>query len=277
MKFIDAHMHFWDRAVLSPYVWLHEVPSIGERHTFDQLRAESPERLPDKVVFVEAGAPGTEEVHWVEKLAAAEPRIAAIVARLRVDQGGTTAAGIAELKRHPLVRGVRHHFEHDPADFCVRAEFIAGVRLLAAANLSFDLCGQPHQLPAIIELVRQCPATSFILDHAGKPTITTQGLDPWRSQMKTLAGLPNLVCKLSGLATGAPGPHWTTAQLAPFVNHLLQTFGPARLVFGSDWPVAKLATSYARWLDVVDGFLAPLTASEQAAIWHDNAARIYRL
>jgi L-fuconolactonase len=172
---------------------------------------------------------------------------------------------------------VRHHFEHDAVDYCARPEFIAGVRQLAAAGLSFDICGKHPQMPAIVELVRQCPDVSFILDHAGKPGIRTGLLDPWREHLRQLAALPNVVCKFSGLVTEADHQHWTPAQLQPYVTHLLETFGPSRLLFGGDWPVAKLATGYRRWLDVARHFVAHLSPAEQTAIFHDNAARIYRL
>lgn len=276
MRHIDAHMHFWDRALM-PYTWLHEVPSIWHRHDPATLHAEAGAEVPEKIVFVEAGAPPLAEVAWVETLAAAEPRIAGIVAKIDIDAGARTTAAIAELRRHPLVRGVRHHFEHAAADYCARPEFVAGVRELAAAGLSFDLCGKHPQLPAVIALVQSCPDTSFILDHAGKPGIRAGLLDPWRAQMDALAARPNVVCKLSGLVTEADHAAWTMEQLAPYVAHLLAAFGPGRLLFGGDWPVAKLACGYRRWLEIAREFTAHLGEAERAAVFHDNAARVYRL
>jgi L-fuconolactonase len=118
---------------------------------------------------------------------------------------------------------------------------------------------------------------NFILDHAGKPGIRAGLLDPWREHLRTLASLPNVVCKLSGLVTEADHTQWTPEQLQPYVTHLLETFGPARLLFGGDWPVAKLACGYVRWLELARRFTAHLSAAEQTAIFHDNAARIYRI
>ncbi len=277
MRFIDAHMHFWDQAALAPYSWLHEVPTIAHRHTPETIHTEAGADFPEKIVFVECGAPWLDEVKWVEHLAARETRLAAIVAKIAINQGARTSAAIAELRRHPLVRGVRHHFEHAPLDYCARPEFIAGVTELASAGLSFDLCCKHPQLPAVIELVRQCPQVSFILDHGGKPGIRDGLLDPWREHLRTLAALPNVVCKLSGLVTEADHAQWTPAQLQPYVNHLLETFGPSRLLFGGDWPVAKLACGYPRWLSLARQFTAHLTPDEQAAIFHGNAARVYRI
>jgi len=277
MRYIDSHLHFWDQSVLQPYTWLHEVPSINARHDPAVLHAEAGADLPEKIVFVEASAPPLPEVRWVEGLAAREPRIRAIVAKIAIDAGDRTTADLAELRQHPLVRGVRHHFEHDPVDYCARPAFVRGVCEAAAAGFSFDLCGKAPQLPAIIELVRQCPETSFILDHGGKPAIRAGLLDPWRDHIRELAAFPNVVCKLSGLVTEADHREWTEAQLEPYVTHLLATFQPARLLFGGDWPVAKLACGYLRWLEIARRFTAPLPAVEQAAIFHGNAERIYRI
>jgi L-fuconolactonase len=277
MAYTDSHMHFWDQAILQPYTWLHEVPSIAHPHTPETIRTEAREDMPDKIVFVECGAPWLDEVRWVEKLAAREPRIRAVVAKIAIDAGAQTTADLAELARHPLVRGVRHPFEHAEPDCCAQPGFIAGVRQLAPADLTFDICCKHPQLPAVAELVRQCPEVSFILDHGGKPGIRAGLLDPWRDHLRALAALPNVVCKLSGLVTEANHGRWTAAQLQPYVTHLLEVFGPHRLLFGGDWPVAKLACGYRSWLDLARQFTAHLTAAEQEAIFHGNAARVYRI
>ena len=126
--FIDTHVHFWDQRLL-PYPWLVEVPAIAGPHTPAELHAEAGASLPARMVFVECGAPGLEEVKWITQLAATEPRIAAIVAKIPVNAGAGTSAAIAALRQNPLVRGARHLIQGEPApDFCTRPEFIAGVR-----------------------------------------------------------------------------------------------------------------------------------------------------
>jgi len=275
--FTDSHVHFWDQQVL-PYPWLAEVPAIAGRHTPEELRREASTGLPTQIVFVECGAPWLEEVRWVEQLAVREPRIAGLVAKLMVNEGAATVAGIAELQRHPLVRGVRHLIQHEPdPDFCARPEFIAGVQAVGAAGLSFDLCCFHPQLPAVIRLVRACPGTSFILDHCGKPGIKAGRLDPWREHIRELAALPNVACKLSGLVTEGDHGSWTAGQLQPYVAHVLAEFGPKRLLFGGDWPVAKLAAAYPRWLETARALVSHLSSSDQTAIFAGNARRFYRL
>ncbi len=275
--FFDSHVHFWDQQNL-PYPWLVEVPAIAGRHTPVELRVEAAPDLPEKIVFVECGAPPVEELFWVERLATVDPRIAAIVAKISIDRGDATLRAIDGLATHPLVRGVRHIFQDEADAFCcARPEFIAGVRALAPAGLSFDLCCRHHQLPAVLELVRACPDTRFILDHAGKPDIRAHRLDPWREHIAALAALPNIDCKLSGLITEADPLRWTIDDLRPYLAHLLATFGPPRLLFGSDWPVAKLAGAYPLWLETTRKLLSGLAAPEIAAIFLDNARRVYRL
>lgn len=278
--FTDTHVHFWDRARLS-YPWLDELPAIAARHDPAKLHAEAGDALPARIVFVQAGGAPAEalaEARWVAELAATEPRIAGIVAHASVDSGILLPPMLEELAKVPLVRGVRHLIqgEADP-EFCLRPAFVAGVRSLGPAGLAFDLCCRHHQLPAVVELVRRCPETRFILDHAGKPAIARGEILPWRSQITALAQLPNVAAKLSGLVTEADPAHWTVGQLRPYADHLLGAFGPSRLTFGSDWPVVKLAASYRRWLDAAADLVSALSSGEREAIFHRNATRLYRL
>jgi len=159
----------------------------------------------------------------------------------------------------------------------VRPAFVRGVRRVGEQGLTFDLCVKHPQLSACIALVRACPGTTFVLDHAGKPDIRRGLLEPWRAQIAELASLPNVVCKLSGLVTEADPATWTTATLRPYVDHLLSCFGAGRLLFGSDWPVVNLAANYRRWLETTLELLEPLSAGERADVLSENARRIYRL
>lgn len=278
--FTDAHVHFWDPRRL-PYPWLGAVPSIAGPHTPGELRAEAGADQPEKIVFVQAECARdhwADEVRWVEALAAGEPRLAALVAHAPMDAGARTTAVLATLARHPLVRGARHLIqdEPDPA-FCTRPEFVAGVRQLGAAGLTFDLCCRAAQLPAVATLVGRCPDTTFILDHAGKPELRSGHLTAWRTDLARLAERPNVACKFSGLVTEADPAANLGDLLRPVATHLLATFGPGRLLFGGDWPVVKLAVTYRRWLALARELLSALPAADQTAIFSTNAARLYRL
>jgi L-fuconolactonase len=279
-RFIDTHAHFWDPERID-YPWFVNVPTISSAHTPATLYAEAAPYEPEKIVFVEADcdrSQAMDETAWVDSLIVNEPRVAGIVAHATMDAGDETTAMIEKLATRPHVHGVRHltQNESDP-EYCARREFIAGVRQLPSHNLSFDICCFHFQLPSVIELIRNCPDTSFILDHAGKPDIRTGALDPWREHMTTVAGFPNVVCKFSGMITEADHEKWRTEDLVPYANHLIEVFGPKRMMFGSDWPVAKLAGAYVRWLETAQCLLAGLSADDQDAIFRENARRVYRL
>ena len=276
MNLTDAHVHFWDSSL--PHPWLADLPAIAGPHTPADLRAEAGASAPSRIVFVECGAPWLAEVRWVEWLAEADRRIGGIVAKAPINAGDETTRAIAELARHPLVRGVRHLIQDEPdPGFCLTKEFLSGVAQLPAAGFTFDICCRHAQLPAVIELVRRSPQTQFILDHAGKPDIRSRRLDPWRAHIRTLAALPNVACKLSGLVTEADPARWTTDDLRPFAAYLIEAFGPSRLLFGGDWPVAKLASDYVRWLETAEALAGDLSGAERTAIFSENAVRLYRL
>ena len=279
-SFVDTHVHCWDRSRI-PYPWLDGFPAIAGRHTPDELHAEAGARFPGRFLFVQGDcdrAHAFEEVRAAEELAAREPAIAGIVAFAAMDRGEQTIAALERLRARPLLRGVRHLIqgEADP-DFCRRPAFIAGVRAAGERGLSFDICVKHPQLASAVDLARACPDTRFILDHAGKPDIRGRLLDPWRADITALARLPHVVCKLSGLVTEADPAAWTVDDLRPYVDHLLASFGPGRLMFGSDWPVVKLASTYTRWLDAALALLQPLPPAERDAVLSANARRIYRL
>ena len=280
VPFVDAHVHFWDPALLA-YSWLAGQGAIGGPHLPANLRAEAGDQMPRQIVFMQAEcdrARSLDEVSWVERLATTEDRIAAIVAFAPMDQGARTGQALDRLRGRALVRGVRHLIQDDAdPDLCRRPAYVAGVRSVGERGLSFDLCLRHGQLPAAVELVRACPETRFVLDHAGKPDIRAARLDPWRAHIEELAYLPNVVCKLSGLVTEAAEDTRSLDDLSPYVDHLLASFGPKRLLFGSDWPVVNLASSYAGWLANARTLVERLAPSDLQAIFHDNARHTYRL
>ena len=279
---VDSHVHFWDPAMLS-YPWLSGVPAIADAHRPEQLRQEAGARMPRQLVFVQAECERSaylSEIEWVEGLAGSESSIAGIVAFAPLSQTRGVPALLDALRRHALVRGIRYNVQGDPDDgLCRQPSFVEAVRDVGRAGLPFDLCAQASQLTDVIDLVEACPGTSFVLDHAGKPDIAGARLDPWRSHVRALASCPQVVCKLSGLWTqvGSCRDAADVDPLRPYVDHLIECFGPERLLFGSDWPVVKLACSYGDWLDGARALTGTLTPSATQAIFCDNARRVYRL
>jgi L-fuconolactonase len=218
------------------------------------------------------------EAERIAQLAREEPRLQAIVAWAPLEYGEQARSFLEALGRiDKRIKGVRRILQSEPDDFGTRPEFVRGVRLLPEYGLSFDICINHRQLPAAIALARACPETSFMLDHIAKPNIREHVLDPWREQMRELASLPNVHCKISGVATEAQPDAWTTEDIAPYVRHAIDIFGENRIAFGGDWPVALLATSYKRWVETLDLLTQDLSASAQAKLWGENARDFYRM
>lgn len=277
LQVVDTHVHFWDPDRLA-YPWLDDEPVL--RRLFTPVDLSPGVHQLTGAVFVEAGRRDEDalaEVAWVEELAAGWPLLRGIVAHAPLERGKAVGDILAELARHPLVRGVRRNTQDEAPGFTLTDDFVDGVRQLAGYGFTADLCVRHHQLPEITELVARVPEVTFVLDHLGKPAVREGRIDPWREQISRLAGHPNVVAKLSGLTTEADPHNWQPVDVLPYLRHALARFGPQRCLVGGDWPVATLATAYDRWLDVVAVAVADLSAVEQAAVLRGNAERYYRL
>ena len=281
LPIVDAHVHLWNPEQFS-MPWLAAIPRLNRLYGLQDYR-EQTRGLPIIVmVYVEVGVEAQEalrEAHYVAGLAREEPRLQAIVAAAPVERGVAVREHLASLVAiSPLIKGVRRNLQDEAEpDFCLHPDFVAGVRLLAEYNLSFDLCIKHWQLPYVTELVRRCPDTAFILDHLGKPGIKQQLLDPWQVDLRALAELPNVVCKISGMVTEADHEGWQPTDLEPFINVVLDAFGEERVLFGSDWPVALLASPYRRWYETLEALTAHLPVSTNRKLWAENAQRFYRV
>jgi len=277
---IDSHVHFFDLACLR-YPWLAAHPEINR--SFDSeafFDAALPARV-EKLVFVEAAvAPGLNvaEARLVQEMAALEPRIAGIVAHAPVEKGAAVEEDLDALGALPALRGIRRLIqgEADPG-ICLEPNFVEGVRRLARHGLSFDLCVKSWALGYALELARRCPDVVFILDHIGKPDIRHGLLEPWWGQMRQLAALDNVYCKISGAITEARHPGWRPTDVLPYVAHSIECFGFGRVMFGGDWPVSALTHGYGTWLDFVTDVVKGSTEAEIQALFRGNAARLYRL
>ena len=161
--------------------------------------------------------------------------------------------------------------------FCLQPAFLEGLRLLPARDLCFDICVKHWGLVFAIELARRCPEVRFVLDHIGKPGIRDELVEPWKCQLRELARLPNVVCKLSGVITEADHGHWSKEQIRPYVEHVLDCFGFERVMYGSDWTVSELTHDYPVWVAILDEITTGCSAAELESLWRGTAIRTYRL
>ncbi len=277
---VDTHVHLWDPAAL-PIPWVEKVPQLKRPHLVAEFDAARGPVAVDAMVFLEVGAAPAarlDEARWVAGIAAAEPRLKGMVAAAPLENGTAVEDHLAQLAEHEILRGIRRLIQDEPdVAFCVRPDFIAGVRRLSKFGLSFDICIYHPQAANAVELARQCPDVQFILDHIGKPAIKDGLLDPWRRHITALAALPNVHCKISGMTTEADHANWTRDDLRPYFDHVIGAFGFDRIMFAGDWPVATLATDYPRWVETVEWAVAGCSDDELRKLFRDNAIRFYRL
>jgi L-fuconolactonase len=278
---VDTHVHLWDPGRVR-YPWLADVPSLNRPHLLADYKAATAGLDVEKMVFVQCEADFAqyvEEVAWVTEQAAMDRRLRGIVAWAPLEKGDAARDDLEKLAGNPLLRGIRRiiQFEKDP-DFCLRPDFIKGVRLLPEWNMTFDICIKGDaQFKNALDLARRCPDVKFIADHINKPFIKEGIMEPWAGYMKEMASLPNTWCKMSGLMNEAAWGTWTPAELMPYVEHVLACFGTRRVMFGGDWPVCTLAGTYRRWFDTLAEAVSDLSADERRKLFHDNAEVFYRV
>ncbi len=278
---VDAHVHLWDPGHFR-MSWLDDNPLLNQRYALPEYRQHTEGVDVEALVYVQVEvepAYGLLEAQWVAELAREEDRLRAIVAWAPLEFGDQVRAYLSALTAiSPRIKGVRRVTQGElDVRFVTQPRFVRAAQILPEFGLSCDLCIYHPQLASAIELVRQCPSTSFILDHIGKPDIRNHVLEPWRSQMRELAALPNVICKVSGMVTEADHQRWTAEDLRPYLEHVLEVFGEDRVVFGGDWPVVLQASPYKRWVETLERLTSGLSEPAQRKLWAENARRFYRL
>ncbi|MEU0556301.1 amidohydrolase family protein [Dactylosporangium sp. NPDC006015] len=279
MTVIDAHHHLWD--LDGGYTWLDDPSLAPIRRTFTpaDLEAELAAAGVSHTVLVEGGRCDADEAAVLLRHALDTPSIAGVVAW--ADPVDLPLSRYRELPGAQHLVGLRAQVQAEPAGYLDRPDVRDGLLAIGAAGLAFDLVVRHDQLAEAARLARDLPDVRFVLDHLGKPAISSGGLDPWRRDLALLAGCPNVTAKLSGLVTEADRTTWTAADLAPYVRAAVELFGPARLMFGSDWPVCLLAASYRRVLDTMRDLLRDVLLDTddagRAAIFAGTATAVYRL
>ena len=270
---LDAHQHFW-RYDASEYPWIPAgSPLAGDHFPADLARLQKPLAF-DGSIAVQARQ-SLSESWWLLGLADADPRIRGVVGWVDL-QADDPDAALAPLAAHPKFVGVRHVVQDEPDDrFLDRSAFRRGLARLPAYGLTYDLLIYPRQLPAAIDLVQAFPDQPFVLDHLAKPGIRDGTLEPWRSRIRELARHPQVCCKVSGMVTEADHRDWKADDFRPFLDVVFEAFGSGRLMFGSDWPVCRLAATYDQVEGLVRDYVRGLPPDGAEAFWGGNCARFY--
>jgi L-fuconolactonase len=273
---IDSHHHFWKYDPVR-YSWMNERMEILKRdYQPDDLLQEIERVGIDGVVSVQADQSMQETDELLEH-ASQHEFIRGVVGWFPLADPAVEEM-LAEYSKNPWLKGVRHVVQDEPDDrFILGNGFNEGIRKLKKFDLVYDILIYERQLASSIEFVDLHPGQSFVLDHVAKPRIGDGLMEPWKEQMFELAKRENVTCKLSGMATEANWKEWTYEALRPYMDVALDAFGPDRLMFGSDWPVARLAVDYEPWVKLCREFISSLSQDECEAIEGGNAVRAYRL
>ena len=273
---IDAHQHFWQYSAES-YPWISDSMGDLQRDFLpaDLMAAQIDSHIAYSVAV--QARQSLEENNFLLGLAQQNSKILGVVGWVDL-QSPDCEQQLAEFAAHPKAVGVRHVVQDEPDDnFLLRPAFVAGLKHLPTYDLTYDLLIYPRQLPAAIELVRQLPEQPFVLDHLAKPLIRDQNFSPWRELIAELARSPNVCCKVSGMVTEAAWTNWQPADFTPYLDHVLEVFGPDRLMFGSDWPVCRVAAEYRQVVELVRQFIQTRHPSAEAAVFGETARQFYGL
>jgi L-fuconolactonase len=276
---VDAHHHLWDLD-RRPQPWTEGLPALQRSFGFRELEPQ----------LDAAGVAGTVLVHTVGvlaethellQLAHAEPRVLGVVGWFDLT-GAALSEELDEARALPggeRLVGVRHQLQTEPdPDWLARPDVRRALRRLGEVGLAYDVVASPEALPDVPAAVDSAPGTTFVLDHAGKPGLASGDLLGWRRDIAELARREHVAVKLSGLVTEADWATWAVDDLRPAVDTVLETFGPHRTMWGSDWPVSLLAgADYATWVEVSEELLTGLSEEESAAVWSGTARATYMM
>jgi L-fuconolactonase len=273
---IDAHQHLWRYLPPGPG-WMGDgMEGLRRDFLIDDLRAITAEAEVTGTIVVEAERT-LEETAWLSQVAASSDLICGVVGWAPL----TTPAVMSELKRVaslPKMKAIRHPLHDEPDNqFVLRDDFNRGIAALKRFDLRYDILIFEKHLAQTIQFVDRHPDQVFILDHAAKPRIRDGVLSPWRENIRELARRANVYCKVSGMVTEADWHTWSEEGLSPYMETVLEAFTPKRIMFGSDWPVVNLASSYRRWIDTVRGAIAQLSSTERERILAGTAIEAYGL
>jgi predicted TIM-barrel fold metal-dependent hydrolase len=278
---VDTHEHLWDRKRFH-LAWLKGSPTL-DRDFLPADYGEATRRLNVvRSVYMEVDVDPDQQVdeadHVIEICRrGGTPMVAAVIGGRPASNGFKSY--LSRFKDQSAVKGVRQvlHGPKTPPGYCLDPKFVRGIRLLGDRGLSFDLCVRPSELRDAAGLIDACPDTSFVLDHCGNADVRANDLTSWRSGITEVARRRNVVCKVSGIVASTHGKPWTADDLAPVVNHVLDSFGPDRVVFGGDWPVCTLGGTLRQWVVALRAIVKGRSAADQRKLFHDNAVRVYRL
>lgn len=272
---VDAHQHFWQLA-RGDYGWLTpELTPIYRDFMPPDLAPLLRAAGIDGTIIVQA-APTVAETEFMLAIADNTDFVLGVVGWVNFE-GLSCADDIARLAQHDQLVGLRPMIQdiEDP-DWMLQDTLSPAFAALQSKDLTFDALVLPHHLKNLSTLLGSHPDMRVVIDHGAKPEIHAGRFSDWATDMERLARDTDAYCKISGLVTEA-GPDWLIDDLRRYTDHLIEIFGPDRLIWGSDWPVCTRASSYAHWFETTEMLLQGLAPEERANVLGSNALRAYKL
>jgi predicted TIM-barrel fold metal-dependent hydrolase len=274
MRIVDTHLHliYLDKFT---YAWLSRVPPLNRQWNAPDYFAEAEKLGIEAALHMEVDVPVEQIDAENAFVLGVDPRVIGAISNAR-PENPDFEAHLDRIVAEPRIRGIRRLLQDDPDDLSRGAIFRDNLKRLAPLELTFDICVKPTQLGVARELVAACPSVQFVLDHCGNPPIASGDIFAWRKDLAALADLPNVVGKISGIVNHAP-TGWTPETLRPVVEHMIESFGWDRVVFGSDRPVLTVNGSLTLWVEALKAIVSGASEDEQSMLFHRNAERYYRL
>ena len=272
---IDSHQHFWKYNPVRD-AWIDDTMEVIRKDFLPKdLKPILEKNGVGGCIAVQADQ-SEEETNFLLECARQNPFIKGVVGWVDLTDEQLESR-LAHFANDPLFKGVRHIVQAEKEDYLLREDVQKGISKLAKHKLTFDILIFPHQLPAAIQMVEKFPEQQFILDHIAKPTISAPIENEWKANIAALSGFKNVSCKISGMVTEAENFVFSEDSVTPFLDHVFSTFGPTRLLFGSDWPVCLLAADYSKVLAIIMDYLEQHNEKTKEKILRKNAQLIYNL
>ena len=281
LAIIDTHQHLWDLSKQT-LPWLEAGSKLNHNALPTDYRKATEGLNVTRAIYMEVDVTPAQQVEEAESVlelirSRKTPTVAAVISGRPSSEAFSKY--LAGFKDAPAIKGVRQvlHSPKTPSGYCLDPAFIRGIQALGKAGLMFDLCMRATELRDGAKLIDACPDTVFILDHCGNADVRSKDLSAWRREIAEVAKRRRVVCKVSGIVASTQGMPWTADDLAPIVNHVLDTFGPDRVMFGGDWPVCTLGATYRQWVEALKTIVRDRPEKDQRKLFHENAERVYRL
>ncbi len=273
---IDAHHHLWKYS-LREYGWIDESMNVLRRDfLLPDLERVSAEAGVDGAIAVQARQT-LEETDWLLSVAQESALVRGVVGWAPIASEDFSEK-IERLTSRKKLKGLRHVIQSEPDDdYINRPDFNRGIKALAGSSLVYEILIFERHLAAAIQFADRHPKQIFVLDHAAKPRIREKLMEPWKQNIFELARRPNMYCKLSGLVTEADWSIWSEEDLRRYFDVVLAAFTPSRIMFGSDWPVCLVATTYQRWFETFTRLISQLSVTEKGRIMGGTAMEVYHL